>query len=348
MRIILLVDLDAFFASCEQVKNPDLAGKAVIVGADPKGGKGRGIVNTASYSARKFGIYSGQPISSAYFNCLKDGKLQCIFLPPNFELYKKVSERIMRILKKYSDKFEQAGIDEAYLDLTGKVKNFEMAEEIALKIKKEILKKEKLTCSIGIGPNKLIAKIASDFQKPNGLTLVKPWQVKKFLEPLKVRKLIGVGPKTEQILSSHKIFTIGQLSKVPFKKLQEIFGPAQGEKLYWSARGIDETPIITKSETKSIGFEITFKKDTKNPYFILANLNKIAQKIINRVRIENFKFRTIVVKVRFENFETHTRQKTLTQPIFDFHTLKTEAKKLIEPFLEQNRKIRLIGVRIKK
>lgn len=182
MRVVLHVDLDAFFPSVEVREHPELKGKPVVVGADPKEGKGRGVVSSASYEARKYGIRSALPISRAWKLCPN-----CVYLRPHFDLYIKASNSIMKILKDHADKFEQGGIDEAYLDISSQVKDFDEAGEFAKNLMEEVLDKEKLTCSIGVAPNKMVAKIASDYKKPYGLTVVKEGDVKGFLFPLKVR-----------------------------------------------------------------------------------------------------------------------------------------------------------------
>jgi len=190
--VILHVDLDAFFPSVEVREHPELKDKPVVVGADPKEGKGRGVVSSASYEARKFGIRSALPISRAWKLCP-----DCVYLRPHFDLYVPASNSIMKILKNHADKFEQGGIDEAYLDISSQVKDFDEAREFAKRLMEEVLEKENLTCSAGVAPNKLVAKIASDFKKPYGLTVVKEDDVKRFLFPQKAGKIPGVGPKTE-------------------------------------------------------------------------------------------------------------------------------------------------------
>ena len=189
-RIIFHLDMDHFYTAVEERERLELKGKPVIVGADPKEGRGRGVVSTSNYEARKAGVRSGMPISRAWRLCP-----DAVYLPPNFPLYIKVSNEVMDIAKRYADKFEQWGIDEAFLDVSERVRDFDEAEALAREIKREILKEEKLTCSIGVGPNKLVAKVASDFQKPDGLTVVREEQVEAFLSPLPVRKLLWIGKK---------------------------------------------------------------------------------------------------------------------------------------------------------
>ena len=190
-RIIFHLDMDHFYTAVEERERPEIRGRAVILGADPKGSKGRGVVATSNYVARKVGVRSSMPISQAWRLCPA-----AVYLPPNFPLYIKVSGEIMAIARRYAGKFEQCGIDEAFLDVTDKVSDFSEAEVLAMQIKQEIKEREGLTCSIGVGPNKLVAKIASDFQKPDGLTVVREEEVEVFLAPLPVRKLLWVGRKT--------------------------------------------------------------------------------------------------------------------------------------------------------
>jgi DNA polymerase IV (DinB-like DNA polymerase) len=208
-RFIFHLDMDHFYTAVEEREHLEIQGKGIIVGADPKGGKGRGVVSTSNYVARKVGVRSGMPISQAWRLCP-----EAVYLPPNFPLYIKVSEEIMTIARKYADKFEQWGIDEAFLDVTCKVKDYVEAEGLAWQIKMEIKEKEGLTASIGVGPNKLVAKVASDFQKPDGLTVVRDEEVEVFLAPLPVRKLLWVGRKTEAKLKELGVNPIRCLSKI--------------------------------------------------------------------------------------------------------------------------------------
>ena len=235
MRIILHVDLDAFFPSVEVREHPELKGKPVIVGADPKGGTGRGVVSSASYEARKFGVKSAMPISRAWKLC-PDG----VYLRPHFDLYIPASNSIMEILRSHADRFEQGGIDEAYLDISNRVKDFDEAEEFAKHSDGRSPREDRLTCSIGVAPNKMVAKIASDFRKPYGLTVVKPEEVKDFLFPLEVRKIPGVGAKTEQALLELKIETIKDLAAMKPEVLTRLFG-AWGARLHEFANGIDNS-----------------------------------------------------------------------------------------------------------
>ncbi|MEM3442817.1 MAG: DNA polymerase IV, partial [Candidatus Bathyarchaeia archaeon] len=286
-RIIIHVDMDHFFTAVEEREHPEYKGKPVIVGADPKGGKGRGVVSTCNYEARKFGVRSGMPISRAWKLCP-----QAVYLPVNYELYTKVSDKIMNLLRKYADKFERWGIDEAFLDITSKVKDYSEAESLAKQIKKEIFEKERLTCSIGIGPNKLIAKIASDFQKPDGLTIVREDEAEKFLAPLPVRKLLWVGRKTEEKLKAMGIKTIGDLAQFDPTLLAEAFG-VMGTQMYLAAHGIDKSEVEERGEIKSISRDTTFEEDTCDQKLILNTLDRLSKEVFEDVVKHQVCYRTV-------------------------------------------------------
>jgi DNA polymerase IV (DinB-like DNA polymerase) len=340
-RIILHVDMDYFFAQIEERENPQFKGKPVVVGADPKGGKGRGVVSTANYEARKYGIKSGMPISKAYQLCPN-----AIFLPVNIELYQKVSDEIMEIVKKYSPVYEIVSLDEAYLDISF-CKNWKEAENLGKKLKKEIFEKERLTCTVGIGPNKTVAKLAAEKAKPNGLKVVRPEEVEKFLDPLDVDDLPGIGPKTAEKLRAIGINKVYELKKLSKKKLREMFGKV-GEYFWERARGIDEEPVSPEEVIKSIGRQITFERDTRNPRLIFGTFEKLIKEVYDELIENNFSFRTITVICRYKGFETHTKSKTLKEPLKDFEILKRESKKLLLKFFLENKKpIRLIGLRVK-
>jgi DNA polymerase IV (archaeal DinB-like DNA polymerase) len=339
-RIIIHVDMDHFYTAIEERERPELKGKPVIVGADPKEGKGRGVVYTCTYEARNFGVRSGMPISKAWKLCPT-----AVYLPPNFELYMKVSNEIMNILRKYAGKFEQWGIDEAFLDLTSRVKDYVDAKALANQIKKEIRDTEGLTCSIGIGPNKIVAKVASDFQKPNGLTAVKESEVETFLAPLPVRRLLWVGRKTEQKLTTIGIKTIGDLAHYDPVVLVEKFGMMGGQ-LYLMAHGVDKSEVEERHGVKSISREMTFEEDTSDFNLVLDMTDKLSEEVHNDVLNQKLSFRTVTVKVRYENFETHIHCKTLPSMTNHVQDLKKTARELIRSYFRPERKIRLIGVRV--
>jgi DNA polymerase IV (DinB-like DNA polymerase) len=339
-RIILHLDMDHFYTAVEEREHPEYKGKPVIVGADPKGGAGRGVVATSNYEARKVGVKSGMPISRAWKLCP-----EAIYLPPNFPLYIKVSNEIMDIARRYADKFEQWGIDEAFLDVTSKVKDYAEAENLAKQIKREINEKEQLTCSIGIGPNKLTAKIASDFQKPDGLTTVKEGEVEKFLAPLPVRKLLWVGRKTEEKLKALGIITIGDLAHYDPTVLTETFG-VMGTQMHLMAHGIDRSEVEPRTEVKSISHETTFEEDTDEADTVLKALDALSEEVSKETLNQSLYFKTVTVKVRYENFETHTHSKTLPFMTNRQQDLKKTAKELLQAYLRRDRKVRLIGVRV--
>lgn len=339
-RIIVHVDMDHFFTAVEEREHPEFKGKPVIVGADPKEGKGRGVVSTCNYEARKFGVRSGMPISRAWKLCP-----DAVYLPVNYELYAKVSHEIMDILRKHADKFEQWGIDEAFLDVTSKVNDYAEAEDFTKALKRGIFEKEKLTCSIGIGPNKLVAKIASDIQKPDGLTIVREEEVEKFLAPLPVRKLLWVGRKTEQKLKAMGIKTIGDLAHYDPAVLTETFGVV-GRQMYLMAHGIDRSEVEERGEIKSIGRDVTFQEDTSNFEFILNTLDELAEEVHGDILRQNVNFRTVTVRVRYENFETHTHSKTLPFITNRLQDLRKTGRELMQAYLRLDRKVRLVGVRV--
>lgn len=341
-RIIMHVDMDHFFSAVEEREHPEYKGNPVIVGANPKEGKGRGVVSTCNYEARKFKVRSAVPISKAWKLCP-----QAIYVPVNYKLYGQVSSNIMAILRQYADKFEQMGFDEAFLDVSSRG-SFEEAKKLALEIKKEVLEKERLTCSIGVGPNKIVAKIASDFQKPDGLTVVKEEDVKDFLWPMPVGSLWGVGRKTEQKLHEMNIKTIGDLANYDPSHLIEKFGAIWGTQFHLLANGIDRSEVIEGWETKSMSREFTFEEDTDDKDLIYKTLDKLCEQVYNDVKNSRFHFKTVSIKIRYSNFETHTHSKTLPFLTDRLKDIQKTCHELIEAFLQPNRKIRLVGAKVSK
>ncbi len=363
MRIVAHFDMDAFFAACEERYNPHLHGKPIVVGANPKDGQGRGVVSTANYAARRYGIKSAMPISRAWRlaeDAKKRGEQAAVFLTGNFALYGEVSQRVMAILEAEADAFEQASVDEAYLEWKFEFRNsnFEFdpwheAETRARKIKRIILEQEGLICSVGIGPNKLVAKIASDFQKPDGLTIVRSDEVEIFLATLSVRVIPGVGPKAETALQQREIKTVRDVYEAGPRKMAEWFDK-WGIDLSRKAHGISDSPVSGKWVQKSIGVEETFEKDALNPAFILDRARALADQVFRRFQREGFtSFRTVVVTVRFADFETRTRSLTSPQPLRTLTALNGTVLKLLLPFLDQRgnpkrKPLRLVGARVEK
>ncbi len=336
MRRILHIDMDAFFAAVEEKRHPELTGKPIVIGGDGDPTK-RGVVSTASYEARKYGIHSAMPLRRAYQLCP-----EAVFLPVDYDEYVKVSGKIKTVLRSFTPLVEDVGIDEAFLDIT----DIDMeSEEIVKRIKERIREETDLSCSIGIGPNKLLAKIASDMKKPDGLTIISSEDIKEMIWPLPVRKLWGVGPKTEKRLHDVGITTIGDLASIPPEKLIEDFGQSYGNYLHEASRGMDESPLITHWEPKSMSRETTFQRDTDNWNVISKNLAELTRDVVDSMKESGYQGKTVTIKIRFSNFETHTRAKTLD----DFtDSLDIIRKAAFEVFgrIELKKKIRLIGVRV--
>ncbi len=334
------MDMDHFYTAVEERERPDIRGKPVVVGADPKGGKGRGVVSTSNYVAREAGVRSGIPISRAWRLCP-----QAVYLQPNFPLYIKVSNEIMAIARGYADKFEQWGIDEAVLDMSNRSSDFTEAEALARQIKQDIKTKENLTCSIGVGPNKLIAKVASDYQKPDGLTVVREEEAEVFLAPLPVRKLLWVGRKTEAKLKELGVNTIGDLAKYNASALTGLFG-VMGWQMNQNALGIDKSEVEERTGVKSISHETTFEEDTSDAATVMRALEQLCVDVQKETQSQNLLFKTVTLKIRYENFETHTKSKTLLFLTDRLRDLEKTEKELLAPCLAVDRRVRLIGVRV--
>jgi len=337
-RTILHVDMDAFYAAVEQRDHPEFKGKPVIVGSDPKGGKGRGIVATCSYEARKFGVHSAQPISQAWNLCPHG-----IFVRPDMEKYARVSRRVMDILSNFTDTLEQVSIDEAFLDVTGSERLFGSGMEIAVRIKRRIQAELQLTASVGVAQNKFIAKIASDLRKPDGLVVVAPGREKEFLAPLPIGKLWGVGSKTESHLKKIGLERIGQLAGLQHGELISRLGKS-GAHLWQLAQGIDDRPVIPEEGFKSIGHEITFEKDTSDLPLLDATLLELTEKVSRRLRTEEVRTRTIAVKFREADFSTFTRRTTLSDPVDTTEKIFPAARKLLHSLIREGVSVRLIGI----
>ena len=334
-RRILHIDMDAFFAAVEEKRNPALKGKPLVIGGQGDPSK-RGVVSTANYEARRFGIHSAMPLRTAYKLCP-----QAIFLPVDYEVYVAASRQFKSVMKYICPIMEDVGIDEAFLDISHLP---EESEIIALKIKAGILDKTDLACSIGIAPNKLLAKIASDMQKPNGLTILTEKDIESRLWLLPIRKLYGIGPKTEEQLKSIGIETIGQLAALPLEKLIEQFGKSYGHYLYEASRGIDDSPLVTHWEPKSISRETTFQVDVKDWQVMAKTLAELTKEVVADMMDHGYTTKTITVKIRFSDFQTFTRAKTIP----DYSDSEEELRKAAFACLkriELNKRVRLIGVR---
>lgn len=339
-RTIFHVDLDAFYVSVEVRENPELRGLPVVVGADPEQGSGRGVVVTSSYEARKFGLRSGMPISRAWKLCPT-----ATYLRPSFKLYERVSKEVMETLNGFADSFEQTGIDEAFLDVSSRVKDIDEAKELALVVKRTVKDVHGLTCSVGIGPNKSTAKIASDLRKPDGLTLIPPGSAGQFLAPLPVSVISGVGTKTRAFLNERGIETIGQLQAVPGKQLLEWFGKT-GVWLWGVAHAQEQIPVRSREMPKSLSVERTFRNDVEDFAFVYSEARDASRELSERLSHGGFTFRVVGIKIRFKGFETHTRERTLPGQTNSEESIRQNTENLLREFEHRGEPVRLVGVRV--
>jgi DNA polymerase IV len=335
---ILHVDMDAFYAAIEQRDRPELRGQPVIVGANPQGGRGRGVVSTASYEARRFGVGSAMPISQAYRLCPKG-----VYLPVDMAKYLEVSKEVMAILRRYTSVVEPVSIDEAFLDVTGSRRAFGSGEEIARRLKEAVRRETRLTASVGVAPSKLVAKVASDIRKPDGLCVVEPGQEAAFLAPLPIRRLWGVGPKMEERLAKVGVQTIGDLAALDAGRLERRLG-THGRDLRLLAQGVDDRPVLAESDgAKSIGQEHTFDADTADIERLRRTLLTLADGVAGRLRGQGLRGRTITLKYRDEDFHTTTHAETLAAPIDSSNDVYRLAAKLLGE-VHGRKKVRLLGI----
>ncbi len=339
--VIFHVDMDAFFASVEQKDNPSYRDRPLIVGADPKGGRGRGVVSTCSYQARAFGIHSAMPISIAYKLCP-----QAVFVPVRMERYQQVSRQLYQIFDAFTPVHEVVSIDEAFLDMTSTMHRYASSLHAARSLKECILKKLGLTASLGIAPTKMAAKIASDLQKPDGLVEVVPQDLLKFLWPLPVTKLCGLGKKTEEVLRRMGVATIGALARYDLKVLQRLFGK-NGNYFFELAWGRDAHQVEENATTKSISSEVTFERDTRDGDLLRKTLFSLCEDVSERLRHEQIVGRTLVVKVRFSDFTTTTKSVTLAFSTNFVDILFRHAVALFQ-HIDQAGMIRLLGIKISR
>ena len=330
--------MDAFFAAVEQSDHPEWRGKAVVVGADPKGGKGRGVVSTCSYEARRFGIRSAMPIAKAW-------RLNpdAIFVLPRGNRYAGISRQVMAILSAYSPDLEQISIDEAFLDITSTQKLFGGAEVMAKQIKAEIRSQTNLSASIGIAPNKFVAKIASDLRKPDGLVIVPEGGVEAFLAPLEIARLWGCGPKTVPLLQAMGIFTIGDLAARSQEQLMDKFGQS-GLHFWRLARGMDERPVSDEHTAKSMSRETTFAIDCGDEEEMHNTLFSLCDDLAYDMRRHAVQGRTITLKIRLADFSTFTRSHSLEKATNTSAELFHQVKKLFSAFKRGGQRVRLLGV----
>ncbi len=337
MRTIMHVDMDAFFAAVEVLDHPEYAGKPLIIGG--RKDSPRGVVSTASYEARKFGVHSAMPIAKAAFLC-PDG----IFIPGRMARYQEVSSQIHGIFPEFSPLVEPLSIDEAFLDMSGCEHFYPSLEEMGQSLKRRIKNKTGITASVGIAPNKFLAKLASDWQKPDGLFVLRPHDIEGFLQDLPVGKLWGVGQKSEAVLHRLNLRYVRDILPHSLAWLQERVGSALGSQIYYLSRGIDDRPVVPETEAQSIGHEITFAEDHESLSFLRQQLAQMGEKVGWRLREQGLYARTVSIKVRFSDFKTITRSHTLNHSFNDDDTIFREALHLLEQIKLQP--VRLLGVTV--
>jgi DNA polymerase IV len=336
MRKIIHIDMDAFFASVEQFDNPELRGKPVAVGGSGQ----RHVVAAASYEARKFGVHSAMPSVTAKKLCP-----DLIFVKHRFERYEEISERVFGILREYTDLVEPLSIDEAFLDVTFDKKNIRSATLIAGAVKEEIKKRTGLTASAGISYNKFLAKIASDIKKPDGLFVISPENAEKFIEELPVEKFYGIGKVTAERMHRLGIHKGSDLKKLDLVTLIRNFGKT-GKFYYDIVRGIDDRPVETEWERKSLGTEVTYEKDLSTSFEIIAELYKLELELMERLKNSDAWGKTVTIKIKFADFRQITRSKTVQKYIGDFDTLHKTVTAIRQSLDLEGTRIRLLGLSI--
>lgn len=305
VRFILHVDMDAFFASIEQRDNPGLRGKPVVVGGSPEA---RGVVAAASYEARRYGIKSAMPMATAVRLCP-----ELILVPSNHRKYRDVSRQLMNIFSDYTPLVEPVSLDEAYLDVTGCTRLFGPPEDIARKIQKRIVDELRLTASVGVGPNKFIAKLASDYRKPRGITVVLPTEVESFLADMPVEKVWGIGPRTCMELQKIGVTTVGKLCNLSLQYLVQRFGK-HGQVLYDLARGRDERPVVPEQQAKSMGKEVTFPRDVRDVVTVENTLRELVEIVGRRLRKNKLACASVTLKLKYSDLRLVTRMTSLPEP----------------------------------
>jgi len=347
-RLIAHLDMNSFFVSCERLADPSLVGKIVVVGGDRHA---RGVVCSASYEARKFGIHAGMPLRTADKLCP-----QATFVHGQHRLYSKYSRRVYALLRRLAPVVEYASIDEFYLDLTGCEALYGEAAVMAAKIRQDVFDRTKLYCTVAIASNKYVAKIAGKTVKPDsppapgmapGTVVVREGQEEAFLAPLAIARLHGLGEKTQPRVKALGVESIGDLRRFSKARLEQVFGPASAQWLFEACRGIDDSEVVESHEAKSVGNETTFDKDTADRGEISRTLSWLSEKACYRLRRLEKKARTVTLKLRFEDFETLTRARGVPATDDDALVLKT-AQALFEESFERGRKVRLLGVTLSK
>jgi DNA polymerase-4 len=343
LRKIIHVDMDAFFASVEQRDHPELRGKPIAVGFDGP----RGVVSTASYEARRYGIHSAQPIATAKRRCA-----DLIIVSPHYDIYKKVSAQIHDVFHEYTDLVEPLSLDEAFLDVTQNKRDMEMAVDIAKEIKQKIYERTSLTASAGVSYNKFLAKIASDWRKPNGLTTIHPDRAQEFIAALPIEKFWGVGPHTAERMHRMGVFNGAQLREISLSHLTEVFGK-NGAFYYDFARGIDNRSVVVEHERKSVGCEQTFLEDLTRWSQITIEIYHLVQELVRRIEKSDFKGHTLTLKVKYADFKQITRSVTQQSVLTTKEQILPLAKQLLNALKSDGKtetgvaqSIRLLGLAV--
>ena len=345
-RVVFHIDFDYFYAQCEEVRKPELKTKPVCVCVFSDRGGDSGAIATANYTARQFGVKSGIPITFAKKRL--EQRKDAVFLPVDFEYYEKITEKAMKIMKDNADIFEYVGRDEAYLDVTKRVEeDFTKASHLAQQIKNLIRTELKLSCSIGVSSNKLISKIASDYQKPDGLTIVQHDKVEQFLAQLNIRVIPGIGKKTEQRFKEMKLETIEEIKKIDVFTLNKEFGRKNGTYIYNAIRGINDEPVKEKEESIQYSKIITLKKDSKEYEFLLENLHELCKQIQNIVKKNNKMFKSIGIHFVQSDLSNKSKSKMLRNSTNNLEELEKNVEQLLTDALEdQTMTIRRVGVKV--
>ena len=343
-RIVGHLDLDYFYAQVEEVEEPSLKDTPVLVCVFSGRTEESGVVSTSNYKAREYGVKSGMPIALAKRRLNGVGGS---FIRMDHGKYGLYSDRVMEILRGQVDVLEQAGIDEAFFDITKKTGgDYDAAASLALELKDKIFREEKLTCSIGIGPNKVVAKIASDFQKPNGLTVVRSDEALAFLAPLPIDRIYGVGPKTAKLLEEEGIKTIPDLARVPTERLEDLFGKKLAVYLHNASNGIDEEPITDRGGASQLSRMITLKHDTHDLDQIISQLRPPLKDVHKKLVSKDLFFRNVSAIGILKDLSLHTRSKTLETPTNDYSVLEKEVGELFTMLLREVGDLRRAGVRL--
>jgi DNA polymerase IV (archaeal DinB-like DNA polymerase) len=345
-RVVFHIDFDYFYAQCEELRNPELKTKPVAVCVYSDRGGDSGAIATANYIARRYGVKSGMPIKFAKRKL--ENVPEATFLPTDFDYYSEVSENVMNLIRKYSDVFEYVGRDEAYLDVTKRTEgNFAKASHLAQQLKNSVRSNTKLSSTVGVSTNKLVSKIASDFKKPDGLTVVEPDKIESFLDSLPIKVIPGIGKKSEEKFHEMGLQTISDLKGLDVFSLNSLFGRKIGTYIYNAARGIDDEPVSPRAEPIQYSRIITLKQDTKDFEFLSRDLEQLCADVHEAIIKDNLVFKSVGIQFVQEDLSNRTKSKMLRNPTSSLEELKKTALYLLRESLEdQKLLIRRLGVKV--